>query len=213
MRKGEDEVAERFHGFVFLQFLVKFFDEELAKFLRTFADFENTGQNALTGCEPLVVIGTLSINQNIYLSNEEVFSELTDFRLIYADNFGNFLDNVKIRLSILNVSFEHVEKRLEILFFDERSIFRESNAQYGYYGPLFSSVGLLSFVSNENIPHMCKGLRFDDYYTLTDWFFDDGLQYLLKSWLILRDGLCEKCYELLGNFLGFVVQVQIDEVS
>lgn len=107
---------------------MKFFNEKLTEFFWTLTYFENASEYTFTCSKPLIVIGSLSVYKYINLSNQEIFSNPCNFRLIDANDLGDFFYNMEIRLATLDVSFKHIQKRLEILLFYQWVIFWKGDA-------------------------------------------------------------------------------------
>ena len=145
---------------------MQFFDEEFAEFLGTFADFEDAGEDAFAGSEPLVVVGALCVDEDVDLGDEEVFGELADFVLIDADDLGDLLYDMEVGFAVLDVGLEHVEERLEVLLFDQGGVFGEGDAQNGDDSSLLSRVRLLPLIPDEDVPHVREGLRLYYHQTL-----------------------------------------------
>lgn len=101
---------------------------------------------------------------------------------------------MEIRLSILDINFQHVQERVDILLFDKGGVFAEGDSENGDDWSFLGLVGLITLVADEGVPEMGESLWFYYHEIFADRLRYDGFYDLFQSGLILGSGLAEQLY-------------------
>lgn len=87
---------------------MKLFDQKVDEPFRALANFEYTCKDTLAGRKPIIIADSLSINEDIYLSDQEILRSFCYHWIIETDDLGNLLNNMEVRFIIFNIGLEHI---------------------------------------------------------------------------------------------------------